>query len=75
MALATSHGQDAFYRHRGDDLMESLGLGVQMAHLSPATDWLDAGTVSRARTLGPVWVDRISPGYLADMRCWQRLRS
>lgn len=66
-SLATDNVQDAFYPYGGYDLMETFGLGVQVAHLAPADDWLDAITVSPARALGLVWDGRIAPGCPADL--------
>ncbi|MDR6534794.1 amidohydrolase family protein [Variovorax soli] len=65
--LATDNVQDAFYPYGGYDLVETFGLGVQMAHLAPAGDWLDAITVSPARALGLAWNGRIAPGCPADL--------
>jgi len=66
-SLATDNVQDAFYPYGGYDLVETFGLGVQMAHLAPAVDWLDAITVSPARALGLAWNGRIAPGCPADL--------
>ncbi|MGJ7509540.1 amidohydrolase family protein [Variovorax sp. GT1P44] len=66
-SLATDNVQDAFYPYGGYDLVETFGLGVQMGHLAPATDWLDAITVSPARALGLPWDGRIAPGCPADL--------
>lgn len=66
-SLATDNVQDAFYPYGGYDLVETFGLGVQMAHLAPAADWLDAITVSPARALGLAWDGRIAPGSPADL--------
>jgi cytosine deaminase len=66
-SLATDNVQDAFYPYGGYDLMETFGLGVQMAHLAPAADWLDAITVSPAKALGLGWDGRIAPGCPADL--------
>lgn len=66
-SLATDNVQDAFYPYGGYDLIETFGLGVQMAHLAPAADWLDAVTVSPARALGLPWDGRIAPGCPADL--------
>lgn len=35
MSLATDNVQDAFYPYGSYDLLETFGLGVQMAHLAP----------------------------------------
>ena len=66
-SLATDNVQDAFYPYGSYDLVETFGLGVQMAHLSPATDWLDTITVSPARALRLDWDGRIAPGCPADL--------
>ena len=66
-SLATDNVQDAFYPYGGYDLLETFALGVQMAHLAPAADWLDAITVSPARALGLAWDGRIAPGCPADL--------
>ncbi|MDH6591910.1 cytosine deaminase [Variovorax sp. TBS-050B] len=66
-SLATDNVQDAFYPYGSYDLLETFGLGVQMAHLAPAEDWLDAITVAPARALGLGWDGRIAPGCPADL--------
>ncbi|VTU41052.1 Cytosine deaminase [Variovorax sp. PBS-H4] len=66
-SLATDNVQDAFYPYGGYDLVETFGLGVQVAHLAPAVDWLDAVTVSPARALGLPWDGRLAPGCPADL--------
>jgi cytosine deaminase len=66
-SLATDNVQDAFYPYGSYDLLETFGLGVQMAHLAPAADWLDTITVSPARALGLAWDGRIAPGCPADL--------
>ncbi|VTU40032.1 amidohydrolase family protein [Variovorax sp. PBL-E5] len=66
-SLATDNVQDAFYPYGGYDLLETFGLGVQMAHLAPAADWLDAITVSPARAMRLAWDGRIAQGCPADL--------
>ncbi|WP_198084041.1 amidohydrolase family protein [Variovorax sp. E3] len=66
-SLATDNVQDAFYPYGSYDLLETFGLGVQMAHLAPATDWLDTVTVNPAKALGLAWDGRIAPGCPADL--------
>lgn len=66
-SLATDNVQDAFYPFGGYDLLETFGLGVQMAHLTPAIEWLDAITLSPARAMGLAWDGRIAPGCPADL--------
>ncbi|SFM32463.1 amidohydrolase family protein [Variovorax sp. OV329] len=65
--LATDNVQDAFYPYGGYDLLETFGLGVQMAHLAPAADWLDAITTHAAAALGLGWDGRIAAGCPADL--------
>ncbi|MFV0675004.1 amidohydrolase family protein [Variovorax sp. tm] len=66
-SLATDNVQDAFYPYGSYDLLETFGLGVQAAHLTPADDWLDTITVSPAKALGLAWDGRIAPGCPADL--------
>jgi len=66
-SLATDNVQDAFYPYGSYDLLETFGLGVQVAHLAPAGDWLDTITVSPAKALGLAWDGRIAPGCPADL--------
>jgi len=66
-SLATDNVQDAFYPYGSYDLLETFGLGVQMAHLAPASDWLDTVTVNPAKALGLAWDGRIAPGCPADL--------
>ncbi|OEZ28786.1 amidohydrolase family protein [Variovorax boronicumulans] len=66
-SLATDNVQDAFYPYGSYDLLETFGLGVQMAHLAPAADWLDTITVNPAKALGLAWDGRIAPGCPADL--------
>jgi cytosine deaminase len=66
-SLATDNVQDAFYPYGSYDLLETFGLGVQMAHLAPAEDWLDAITVAPAKALGLAWDGRIAPSCPADL--------
>lgn len=66
-SLASDNVQDAFYPYGSYDLLESFGLGVQMAHLAPAGDWLDTITTSPAGALGLAWDGRIAAGCPADL--------
>jgi cytosine deaminase len=66
-SLATDNVQDAFYPYGSYDLLETFGLGVQVAHLAPAADWLDTVTVNPAKALGLAWDGRIAPGCPADL--------
>ena len=66
-ALATDNVQDAFYPYGGYDLLQTFGLGVQMAHLAPAADWLGSITTDPANALGLAWDGCIAPGCPADL--------
>ncbi|MDM0115318.1 amidohydrolase family protein [Variovorax sp. J22R133] len=66
-SLSTDNVQDAFYPYGSYDLLETFALGVQMAHLAPATDWLGTITVNPAAALGLAWDGRIAPGCPADL--------
>lgn len=65
--LATDNVQDAFYPYGSYDLLETFGLGVQMAHLAPAEEWLGTITTHPAAALGLPWDGRIAPGCPADL--------
>lgn len=67
VSLATDNVQDAFYPYGSYDLLETFGLGVQVAHLAPAAEWLDAITVGPAQALGLAWDGRLAPGCPADL--------
>lgn len=66
-SLATDNVQDAFYPYGSYDLVETFGLGVQVAHLAPALDWIDSITLAPARALGLAWDGRIAAGCPADL--------
>jgi cytosine deaminase len=57
---------DPFFPYGSYDLLESWALGVQMAHLAPAENWLDSITVAPARAMRLPWDGRIAPGCPAD---------
>jgi cytosine/creatinine deaminase len=65
--IATDNVADGFYPYGSYDLLETFGLGVQLAHLAPATDWLDAVTVSPATAMALAWDGRIRVGCPADL--------
>ena len=67
LSLATDNVQDAFYPYGNYDLLATWGLGVQVAHLAPALDWLDTITTAPAVALGLAWDGRIAPGCPADL--------
>jgi cytosine deaminase len=66
-SIATDNVADAFFPYGSYDLLESFGLGVQVAHLAPADAWLDAITVHPAQALGLAWDGRIRAGCPADL--------
>jgi cytosine deaminase len=65
--IATDNVADGFYPYGSYDLLESWCLGVQVAHLAPALDWIDAVTTAPARALGLAWDGRLAPGCPADL--------
>ena len=65
--IATDNVADAFYPYGSYDLLETFGLGVQMAHLASATDWLPAITVNPAQAMRLAWDGRIDLGSPADL--------
>ena len=66
-SFATDNVQDAFYPYGNYDLLEAFALGVQVAHLPDALDWLGAITVHPATAMGLAWDGRIAPGCPADL--------
>ena len=65
--IATDNVADGFYPYGSYDLLETFGLGVQVAHLSPAGHWLSTITTGPARALGLPWDGRIAEGCPADL--------
>jgi cytosine deaminase len=65
-SLANDNVADPFFPYGTYDVLEAWSLGVQMAHLAPAEDWLDAVTVTPAQTMGLAWDGRVGPGAPAD---------
>jgi len=66
LCLASDNVADPFYPYGSYDLLESWALGVQVAHLAPAQDWLDIVTLAPARAMQLAWDGRIAPGCPAD---------
>jgi cytosine deaminase len=66
VSLASDNVADPFFPYGSYDLLESWALGVQMAHLAPAENWLDSITVAPARAMRLPWDGRIAPGCPAD---------
>jgi cytosine deaminase len=65
--IASDNVADAFYPYGSYDLLDTYCLGVQVAHLAPALDWVDAITTNPARAMGLAWDGRIAPGCPADL--------
>lgn len=67
VSIATDNVQDAFYPYGNYDLIATWSLGVQLAHLAPALDWIDTVTTAPASALGLAWDGRIAVGCPADL--------
>ena len=65
-SIATDNVADGFYPYGSYDLLETFGLGVQVAHLSPAAAWLSAITTYPATAMGLPWNGKIAVGCPAD---------
>lgn len=66
-SIATDNVADGFYPYGSYDLLESYALGVQVAHLHPADEWLDCVTTHPAQAMGLQWTGRIAQGCPADL--------
>lgn len=66
VSLASDNVADPFFPYGTYDVLEAWSLGVQVAHLAPAEDWLDAVTVVPAQAMGLPWDGRIAAGCPAD---------
>jgi len=66
VSLASDNVADPFFPYGTYDVLEAWSLGIQVAHLAPAEDWLDAVTVVPAQAMGLAWDGRIAPGCPAD---------
>ena len=64
--IANDNVADPFFPYGCYDPLEAWALGVQMAHLAPAEDWLDTITVAPAQAMKLVWDGRLAPGCPAD---------
>ena len=64
--IASDNVADPFFPYGCYDPLEAWALGVQMAHLAPAEEWLDTVTVAPAQAMKLVWDGRIAPGCPAD---------
>lgn len=67
LAIATDNVADPFYPYGSYALLDNWALGVMLAHLAPAEDWLDTITVQPARAMRLAWDGRIAPGCPADL--------
>ena len=66
-SIATDNVADGFFPYGSYDLVETFGLGVQMAHLSPADAWLGSITTQPASAMGLPWGGKIAEGCPADL--------
>ncbi|MFP8834360.1 amidohydrolase family protein [Hydrogenophaga sp. XSHU_21] len=64
--IASDNVADPFFPYGCHDPLEAWALGVQVAHLAPAEDWLDTITVAPARAMKLDWDGRLAPGCPAD---------
>ena len=67
VSLASDNVADPFYPYGSYDLLENWALGVQMAHLAPAEDWLDTITLNPANTMRLPWTGQLRDGCPADL--------
>jgi cytosine/creatinine deaminase len=65
--IATDNVADGFYPYGSYDLLETYGLGVLAAHLSPADAALSTITTHPARAMGLAWDGKIRAGCPADL--------
>ncbi len=66
-SIATDNVADGFYPYGSYDLLDTFGLGVQVAHLSPADVWLQTVTTNPAGAMRLPWDGRIAVGCPADL--------
>ena len=66
-SMATDNVADSFFPYGSYDLMDTFGLGVQVAHLSPAQAWLGTITTHPAAAMGLPWDGKIAEGCPADL--------
>jgi cytosine/creatinine deaminase len=66
-SIATDNVADGFFPYGSYDLLDTFGLGVQVAHLSPADAWLGAITTQPASAMGLPWGGKITEGCPADL--------
>jgi cytosine/creatinine deaminase len=66
VCIATDNVADAFYPYGSYDLIETFGLGVQVAHLPDPADWLGTITTAPARAMSLEWDGAFRVGGPAD---------
>ena len=66
-SIATDNVADGFFPYGSYDLLETFGLGVQVAHLDPAAAWLAAITTRPAQAMGLPWDGKLAEGCPADL--------
>ena len=66
-SIATDNVADSFFPYGSYDLLATYALGVQVAHLSPATDALATVTTHPARAMRLPWNGLIQVGCPADL--------
>ena len=66
-SIATDNVADGFYPYGSYDLLQTFGLGVQVAHLNPADDWLPSITSRPAAAMGLPWDGLLREGCPADV--------
>jgi len=67
VSIGTDNVADAFYPYGSYDLLETFGLGVQVAHLPDAASWLPTITTAPARAMQLAWDGRFREGAPADL--------
>lgn len=67
VSIGSDNVGDVFYPYGSYDLIETFGLAVQLAHLSPLLDYLPGITTHPARAMGLSWDGRIQVGCPADL--------
>jgi cytosine/creatinine deaminase len=67
VCIASDNVADAFYPYGSFDLLETWGLGVQLAHLPGAMAWLDTITRNPAKAMGLDWDGVLRVGSPADL--------
>lgn len=66
-SMATDNVADSFYPYGSYDLIDTFGLGIQVAHLHPADQWLSTITTNPANAMRLPWDGKIQVGCPADL--------